>query len=222
MLVPVRYDVALLVLSGGGVAVACFFLSVVCAILGSLLLILYRPLKASLVALLFLGCALSLYNSMIFFDPAQALLSENDQLMVAGNTSAIFAVMSGTPIPLLYGLRSVSTHELSGAGRYNPVTRAIYLNPEDVTAETWQHEVGHHVLSYMVTEHEVIRWEEIHEEYFDAAPTSYARTSMDEDFAESFALYSLMPCRLEQARRRFLDGVFGRLLSNYVSPVCLE
>ena len=93
-------------------------------------------------------------------------------------------------------------------GSYLPVYRVVNL-AEGSDAGVLAHEVGHHVWFYHLGRVQRERFAVLFER--GDHPTSYAASSVEEDFAESFELYALNQGRfLDDDRREFVEQVYSQ------------
>ena len=95
---------------------------------------------------------------------------------------------------LIQYLGDVYCHEARGvaglfwdddtSGQYDSVSRKMYLK----YPESWWHELGHHIWHWLLTDEQRADYTRV----FDSgtgSPTHYAKQSVEEDWAESFAFY---------------------------------
>jgi hypothetical protein len=87
----------------------------------------------------------------------------------------------------------------------------IVLGPDmgAITDLIFAHEYGHHVFFKTLTDEEKYDWQVFWEGHKAAMPTKYARTSMEEGFAECFSLRYWQGQSLRRSVRRKLREYFG-------------
>ncbi len=89
------------------------------------------------------------------------------------------------------------------------ITMALNRSIDDIE-RTFYHELGHHVFNVIITEEEIDRWKNLEiKEY----PSSYANTSLREDFAESFKFYVFNELEVEP-QKTYMDDYVSKYIQD--------
>lgn len=138
---------------------------------------------------------------------------------IDGSTT-LARLVADTPTPYLKGLNIVTDEpytihlipeRFSAIGTYIPASRTIWIDKNTEFDGVWLHEIGHHLWYYHLTDTERTTFTTLHP---TSPPTNYSTTSVEEDFAESFAIYNgAMDGMLDSPRWHFINNVTTHIIA---------
>ena len=166
------------------------------------------------------------------FLPIAAITLQHDLQITSKSTDSLLDVYNTNP-KLLDGLKKIKFDEerLWFFQSKDSTTNGIYMHAikeiriKAASTGTWYHEVGHHVWYHHMTYHERLAWSR----YWETADhflTNYSRKNPQEDFADTFMLYTLSEAfiRVEQGshdRAIMLQAILRRILE-CAEPHCIS
>lgn len=164
--------------------------------------------------------AVALFSISTQFPAASLLFTGEEFSPTIRGDSTLAGFVADTPQKFLVGVHLI-TYEptfpfltaLPSApiGTYQYASRSIWIDKESADPGVWIHEVGHHVWYYHLTDDERTTFSSFHNE---SQPTNYSSKNIQEDFAESFAIYfGVKDGMLNSERWHFINTVTTRILS---------
>lgn len=165
----------------------------------------------AIVMLSAVGLALSDVTRVAFNPDEQRLVLEGDPVH-------IFSVLQGTDPKLLKGVTKISVpvsfRNVRAEGVYRRASRDIRLS--DTASEgVFSHELHHHIWYEFLTDELRAHYVQIHAE--SSSPTVYGRDDVEEDFADSGALFA-MGMLQDPRRREFFEFIYDNVLNSPYVP----